>query len=240
MEKPDITKLSLNDRQDEQEEDVEDLFASPESGATTSKHTPTSQQSSAHKKQQSRQVQDDRDARLRAELEKVREVNKVIEGVTASLQKAQANMSTVNQTVQNASTLLATWTRILSQTEHNQRLILNPTWGGATQDLEEIENEEVRRRQEEERRAREEERRREEAVRKAEDEERRRIAAANVPGGRGAKSRGVRGTTSSTRGYTSVGGQTGRGRGTTSSTRGSGGSGIARSSSVRGRGRGLG
>ncbi|KAI6796600.1 hypothetical protein KC367_g6559 [Hortaea werneckii] len=136
------------------EDDTEDLFASPStSGANTQKHTPTSNASSAHKQSQprTRSQSETRDARLHAELERVREVNRVIEGVTSSLEKARANMGTVQRTVENASTLLATWTRILSQTEHNQRLILNPQWQGATQDVEDIESEELRRQQESER-----------------------------------------------------------------------------------------
>ena len=232
---PDMDKLSLED-------DPEDLFASPESGATTQKHTPSSNTSSAqkqHKRTGSRHVAEEaREAQLRAELERVREVNRVIEGVTASLTKAKDSMSTVNQTVNSASTLLATWTRILSQTEHNQRLILNPNWHGASQDLEDAENDDLRRQQEAERRAGEEQRRREEVQRRAEEEERRRLNA-TPSGGRGSgKSRGTRGSSGSMRGgYVGVGGQTGRGRGTTGGTRG--GSGIGRgASSTRGRGRG--
>ncbi|RMY85451.1 hypothetical protein D0861_06436 [Hortaea werneckii] len=159
------------------EDDTEDLFASPStSGANTQKHTPTSNASSAHKQSQPRthSQSETRDARLHAELERVREVNRVIEGVTSSLEKARANMGTVQRTVENASTLLATWTRILSQTEHNQRLILNPQWQGATQDVEDIESEELRRQQESERKVMEEQRRKEEAQRRAEEEERRR------------------------------------------------------------------
>ncbi|KAI6865737.1 hypothetical protein KC318_g13484 [Hortaea werneckii] len=147
------------------EDDTEDLFASPStSGANTQKHTPTSNASSAHKQsqQRTRSQSETRDARLHAELERVREVNRVIEGVTSSLEKARANMGTVQRTVENASTLLATWTRILSQTEHNQRLILNPQWQGATQDVEDIESEELRRQQESERKVMEEQRRKEE------------------------------------------------------------------------------
>lgn len=253
MDKPTPTsqmgKLSLED------EDVEDLFASPESGATTQKHTPNSQVSSAHKHarsdsrpaQQAADARDARDARLRAELERVREVNKAIENVTASLTKAKDNMATVNQTVQNASTLLATWTRILSQTEHNQRLILNPAWQGASRDLEEMEQEDARRQQEVERRAAEEQRRRDEVARKAEEEERRKAAAAAAPARSGSMSSrgrargssgvsGVRGTRASTRGY--AGAQTSRGD-TAGSSRGST-TGIGRTTSTRGRGRGVG
>jgi hypothetical protein len=228
---PDIGRLNLAEPHDE------DLFASPESGATTQKHTPTSNASSAQK-QRARSHSEAREARLKAELERVRQVNRVIEGVTASLEKAKANMGTVQRTVENASTLLGTWTRILSQTEHSQRLILNPNWHGATQDLEDMEGEEVRRQEEAERRAAEEVRRREEAMRRAEEEERRKMAAASS-GSRGTRTRGVRGSASSSKGYVGVGGQPGRGRGTTGSTRGTG-SGIGRAPSMRGRGRGLG
>lgn len=240
---PDGGKLEFDD------EDMEDLFASPESGATTQKHTPSSQTSSAQRlhsrsDSRSRQLEKDmRDARLRAELDRIREVNRVIESVTASLTKAKENMETVDRTVNNASALLATWTRILSQTEHNQRLILNPNWQGAAQDIEDIENEDLRRQHDAERRAAEEQRRREEVQRRAEEEERRKAAAATVPGTRGSgKVRGLRGANSSTRGHVGVGGQPGRGRGTavgtSSSTRG--GSSIGRAGSTRGRGRGLG
>lgn len=240
---PQMRNLSLADTDDA---DVEDLFASPESGATTQKHTPTSQASSAqkhHARNTSHSAAEARDARLRAELARVREVNAVIENVCASLTKAKDNMATVNQTVSNASTLLATWTRILAQTEHNQRLILNPAWQGASRDLEEMEGEEVRRQQEVERRAEEERRRREEVARKAEEEERRRAAAAAAPEkrgstrGRGTGSRGgngvsgVRGTRASSLRGTGRGGVT---RGTT------GGSGVGSTPSTRGRGRGVG
>ncbi|KAK1035168.1 hypothetical protein LTR33_016505 [Friedmanniomyces endolithicus] len=226
---PDMNHLSIDDDPDE------NVFASPESGATTQKQTPTSTASSARKEQQRLRAQPEaREAQLRAELERVQEVSRVIEGVTASLEKATANMGTVQRTVESASTLLGTWTRILSQTEHNQRLILNPNWQGATQDLEDAENEDLRKHQDAERRVLEEQRRKEEAQRKAEEEERRR-AVATPTGGRGTKTRGTRGTSSTGRGYTGVGGQVGRGRGTT----GAMGSGVGRGS-TSGRGGGLG
>ncbi|GAB7363049.1 hypothetical protein MBLNU230_g3342t1 [Neophaeotheca triangularis] len=225
---PDLGKLSLED-------DTEDLFSSP---ATTQKHTPqtTSTSNPNHKVQSQQNDTTTREARLRAELERVKEVNKTIEGVTASLTKAKDNMGTVHQAVDNASTLLATWTRILSQTEHNQRLILNPNWQGATQDVEDVENEELRKQQESERRTREEERRREEAARRADEEERRKAVEGPKTGTR-ARGRGTR--AGSTAGRLGASG-TMRGRSTpTSSARGSG---IGRGTSVgtRGRGRGLG
>jgi len=235
---PDIARLCLQD------DDEEDLFASPESGATTQKHTPnntsnnSTSTSKAARAENRHDADEARDVRLQAELERVREVNKVIEGVNASLEKAKANMGTVHQTVNNASTLLATWTRILGQTEHNQRLILNPQWQGATQDMEEMENEEIRRQAEAERRLVEEQRRREEVQRKADEDERKRAAAAAAPARGVNRARSTRGVPSSstTSRYTAAGSVAGRGRGTTPAARGSG---IGRGSSVtRGRGRG--
>ncbi|EUC37882.1 hypothetical protein COCCADRAFT_84522 [Bipolaris zeicola 26-R-13] len=179
-----------------------------------------------------------REEALRRELESIRNVNKVIEGVIESLQKAKDNMATVARTVQNASTLLQTWTRILSQTEHNQRLILNPQWQGASQDLVDIEEEQAHRQQAAQRRAAEEQARREAAARKIE-EDRQRAEAAAKAGTRGRGRGRPRGaSTSSTGNYVGVGGQGGRGISRSDSTRGRAGSGIGRG--LRGRGRGLG
>ncbi|EGX92667.1 DASH complex, subunit Duo1 [Cordyceps militaris CM01] len=123
----------------------------------------------------------DRDALLRKELEGVRNVNEAIEGLIGTLERAGGNMDVVTQTVNNASTLLNTWTRILSQTEHNQRLILDPRWKGTTEDLVEQEAEALQRQQEAERKAREEEQRREELRRRREEAETKRSLA---PGSR--------------------------------------------------------
>ncbi|KAM0445766.1 hypothetical protein ACHAQK_001981 [Fusarium lateritium] len=103
-------------------------------------------------------------------------------------------MNTVLSTVNNASVLLNTWTRILSQTEHNQRLLLDPGWKGATEDIAEQEAEAIQRQQAAERRAAEEEQRREQLRQRREEEEQRRLTTtAPARGTRGA--RGVRGTT---------------------------------------------
>jgi len=124
---------------------------------------------------------------------------------------------------------------MLSQTEHNQRLILNPNWQGASQDLADIENDAVMRAQAAERRAAEEERRREDARRRAEDEERERQAGTGtVRGARGrGRGRGIGRGLSGT-GYTAGGSRIG-----TSQT-GRGGPVIGRGTgSVRGRARGV-
>jgi hypothetical protein len=207
-----------------------------------------------------------REAALKQELENVRKINQVVEGVVESLEKAKSNMDvsavnrsigqlvnwsilysrktnswnqTVSRTVNSASTLLQSWTRILSQTEHNQRLILNPQWRGATNDLAEIENDVLRRQQEAIRRHAEDEQRREAASRKAQEEERKRAATA-ARGSRGARV-GSRVTarpgsaasgSASTAGYGRVGGPGTRGasRGTRSSST------PGRSRGTRGRG----
>ncbi|GAM84087.1 hypothetical protein ANO11243_020790 [Dothideomycetidae sp. 11243] len=143
-----------------------------------------------------------RDDALRRELEKVRGVNKVVERVIESLEKSRSNMNTVHTSVRSASTLLDTWTKILSQTEHNQRLLLNPEWKGATQDVEDQENESVLRQQAAERRAAEEEMRREAAARAAEEDERKRAASSSTT--RGTRARG-RGVATSTRGASARG-----------------------------------
>lgn len=92
-----MENLSLSDSQDD-----DDMFAiSPEKSATSKPNnyqtpkTPATSSTSAGK--QARTEADDaqsdsRDAALRAELESVRRINAVVEGVTASLEKARSNM----------------------------------------------------------------------------------------------------------------------------------------------------
>lgn len=121
--------------------------------------------------------------------------------------------------------------RILSQTEHNQRLVLNPSWRGATQDLSDMENERLQRRQEKERKLVEEVQKREVTMRKAAEAEKRRDEIATGRNSRGSTSKG-RGI-----GHAATGGQSVRGirrGGSTLSGRAS--SGIGRGFSGRSRG----
>lgn len=181
--------------------DAEDLFASPSAKAasrgtaperpktpkTPTPPQPQPQQSSSFNASTSAES---REAALRRELEGVRQINELIEGVVSTLDRAKGNMGTVSQTVNTASTLLNTWTRILSQTEHSQRLILNPTWKGATADMADLENEAAHKQAAAERRAAEEQARRNEVARRREDEERQREAAATRGTARGRTTRG--------------------------------------------------
>jgi uncharacterized membrane protein YgcG len=150
-------------------------------------------------------------------------------------------IQTVSRTVTSASTLLNTWIRILSQTEHNQRLILNPNWRGASADVADMENELVLKAQAAERRAAEEERRREEARRRAEDEERQRQAGTAVRGARGTRGRGRgtgRGSSLSGSGYVAGGGSSSLSGGSRGSQTGRTGTSIGRGlGGTRGRGR---
>ena len=206
-----LDSLSLSDTE---LDDTENLFASPSVPSIKPKPAEKTQalhtQSPAHPPDSEEDTLAAHEASLRRELSSLRTMNQVVSGVVESLEKAKGNMETVSATVTNASTLLTTWTRILSQTEHNQRLILNPNWQGASQDIADGENEETLRWQEKER-MREEEIRKEEArEREREEEERRRMTEGTTKGPRG-RGRGVgrgvgRGASS---GYVGVGGQGG-------------------------------
>lgn len=239
-------KLDISDTE-------EDLFASPSNPPRQHQRSHSnskSQPQDNHSGDSQYDAEAQRNSALTKELEQLRQTNTVIEDLISSLSVAKSNMSTVSTTVTSASSLLNTWTRILSQTEHNQRLILDPSWKGASQDLVDAENEVILRKQAAERRAAEEARRREEARIKAENEERARQAGTATRGvgrGRGrsrVQSSGYGRITPGASGgsnYVGVGGQGGLqrsrsqiGRGTSSSTRGGVGS-----SSTRGTGRGL-
>lgn len=245
MSTPNIDDLNLSDS------DTDALFDSPDTKRKKqqAKEQTTTINGTTIRSSESRySTEEARETSLRAELDSIRNINKVVEDVVASLEKAKANMHTVNNTINHSQTLLQTWTRILSATEHNQRLILNPNWHGATQDLADMENEELQRQAAAERRLAEEQAKREAAVRKAEEDERRRAVAVQT-GGRGLRgssgygrvrgkvstsstsSRTGAGANSSTSGYVGVGGQGGRGstRGSTSGRIASGiGRGVAR------------
>ncbi|KAI9368906.1 DASH complex subunit Duo1-domain-containing protein [Aspergillus egyptiacus] len=180
-----MDRLQLSD------EDADELWDSPSKPAKKRTSPATVKQESSPPPQSDRDEdtifdrQEAREAALRHELQTVRNINQVIESLLGSLDRAKGNMETVSRTVDSASTLLNTWTRILSQTEHNQRLILNPNWHGASQDVADMENEEILRQQAAERRERELQQQREAAARKAEEEERKRAASTTTRSTRG-------------------------------------------------------
>lgn len=239
---PNLDTLSLSDTEPD---DTEDLFASPSVPSKKPKATQKPEPSQTQPPEAPPESEEDalaaHEASLRRELSSLRSMNQVISGVVESLEKAKSNMETVSATVSNASTLLKTYTRILSQTEHNQRLILNPQWQGASQDIADGENEEVLRRQEKERREAEEIRRAEAREREKEEEEQRRMTEGATIKGPRARGRGLgRGPSrAGGGGYVGVGGQGGRGtaRGGGTGTTPGRDTGIGRGTS-RGRARG--
>lgn len=89
MATPDLRKLDLSDT-----EDTEDLFASPSRATSkaTSKPGVLDTPSAQHPSEARYDAEQARDAALRRELEGVRSINEVIEGVVGSLEKAKGNM----------------------------------------------------------------------------------------------------------------------------------------------------
>ncbi|KAL3469533.1 DASH complex subunit Duo1-domain-containing protein [Aspergillus californicus] len=211
-----MDRLQLSDS------DTENLWDSPSRRAK--KRSPTVKQESSPPPRSDRDEdtlfdrQNAREAILRNELQNVRSINQVLENLLGSLDRAKGNMETVSRTVNSASTLLNTWTRVLSQTEHNQRVILNPDWQGASQDAVDIENEEFLRQQAVERRERELQQQREAAVRRAEEEERRRGASTTTRTTRGVNRGRVRSGLGRTPSVSYSGTSTSRTRPTSTST----------------------
>lgn len=211
---PNLDSLSLSDIE---ADDTEDLFASPSVPSKKPRVAGRPETSQIQPPAAPPETEEDalalHEASLRRELSSLRSMNQVVSGVVESLEKAKTNMETVSATVSNASTLLKTYTRILSQTEHNQRLILNPQWQGASQDIADGENEEVLRRQEKERRGAEELRRAEAREREKEEEERRRMTEGGTTKGPRSRGSGLgRGPSrAGSSGYVGVGGHGGRG-----------------------------
>ncbi|KAI4208318.1 MAG: hypothetical protein LQ348_000242 [Seirophora lacunosa] len=167
------------------DDNTQALFASPSRQGPSKPSKPSAQQTTHQQPRMlddHREVNDERvrDSALRKELARIRNINRVIEGAIDGLERAAGNVHTVSRTVNDASVLLNTWTRILSQTEHNQRLILDPSWGGASQDVADMEKERLTKQQEKDRQELEEAQRREARARKAEEDEQKRAENVEV------------------------------------------------------------
>ncbi|KAL8716342.1 MAG: hypothetical protein Q9220_000247 [cf. Caloplaca sp. 1 TL-2023] len=185
---PKVEDLSLSD------DDTDALFASPsrpdpKSRSKSSKaHTQEVRQKRPNNTEKEESGSEEaREAVLRKELAGLRNINHVVESAVDSLEKAQGDVNVVLRTVHDASALLNTWTRILSQTEHNQRLIMDPSWRGATQDMADLEHESLFKQREQERQELEEAQRREARARKAEEDERKKLEHAAMKTPRGAR-----------------------------------------------------
>ncbi|KAL1408439.1 hypothetical protein Q8F55_005251 [Vanrija albida] len=140
-----------------------------------------------------------RDERLRASLAELRAMNGVFDGFLTSLENAKAHNERLATRVNETRTLLDTYVRLVGQTHHTQRLLLNPKWTGAAGDAAALAAAEAARIAAAEEAARVAEEERAAAQRRAEEEEEaaRRAEAAKAasrgaPRGRGiARGRGV-------------------------------------------------
>ena len=90
MSTPDVGKLDLSDS------DTEDLFASPSKVSKTAQKSNTKSSEGNAPAQRNGESKYDaeqaREASLKKELESVRSINEVIEGVVSSLESAKGNM----------------------------------------------------------------------------------------------------------------------------------------------------
>lgn len=115
---------------------------------------------------------EERQQTLEAELEQVRQVNDVMDGVNEAIEKSESDLDVVLNTVQNTDKLLDMWVKILSQTEHTQKLLSDPNWQGLTRDDElQAEREAALARKEEQERLEKERRQQQEAVRRKREED---------------------------------------------------------------------
>ena len=90
-------------------------------------------------------------------------MNTTLTNLHTTLSVSKGNLKTLQTTISSSAVLLETWTRILSQAEHNARLIADPNWEGSSEDAILAEREEAERnakaeREREEREQRERER----------------------------------------------------------------------------------
>lgn len=94
MSTPDVGKLDLSDS------DTEDLFASPSKASKQSQKSNSKSDAPTSRNVESKyDAEQAREASLRRELESVRSINEVIEGVVSSLEVAKGNMD-VSQSIE--------------------------------------------------------------------------------------------------------------------------------------------
>ncbi|KAF9437781.1 hypothetical protein BGZ76_011167 [Entomortierella beljakovae] len=81
---------------------------------------------------------------IQTELDQTRRLIKVFEVIDSSMTEARDKLKTFYKTADETNTLLDMWVRVLSQTEHTQKLLQDPAWEGQT--LEEIRDKEYQER----------------------------------------------------------------------------------------------
>ncbi|KAF9119549.1 hypothetical protein BGW39_000230, partial [Mortierella sp. 14UC] len=69
---------------------------------------------------------------LLTELEETRRLVKTFDAIDTSMAEARDKLKTFYKTADETNTLLDMWIRVLSQTEHTQKLLQDPAWEGQT------------------------------------------------------------------------------------------------------------
>ncbi|KAI1295318.1 hypothetical protein EDD11_007867 [Mortierella claussenii] len=76
---------------------------------------------------------------IQSELEETRRLVKAFDAIDASMTETRDKLKTFYKTADETNTLLDMWIRVLSQTEHTQKLLQDPAWEGQYMESE-IEN----------------------------------------------------------------------------------------------------
>lgn len=74
--------------------------------------------------------------RLEVELHTVQMYNQLIEGIVSTIGHAEHNVESMLEATRRADALLNAWVKILSYTEHAQKLLHDPQWQGISKDNE--------------------------------------------------------------------------------------------------------
>ncbi|KAJ2159507.1 hypothetical protein GGF46_002963 [Coemansia sp. RSA 552] len=117
------------------------------------------------------------------ELEELRRVRRALGKMNQGIENVQDQMKYFNSNLGQTTQLLDIWVRILSQTAHNQRFVLDEEWQGGRMDrakLEDLVQRDIQRQAEAERQAQEQEARREREQAEARERERQRAEHATA------------------------------------------------------------
>lgn len=74
--------------------------------------------------------------RLEVELHTVQMYNQLIEGIISTLGHAEQNVESMLEATRRADALLDAWVKVISYTEHAQKLLHDPQWQGISKDNE--------------------------------------------------------------------------------------------------------
>ncbi|KAJ2300045.1 hypothetical protein IWW54_006394 [Coemansia sp. RSA 2705] len=116
-----------------------------------------------------------------AELEELRRVRRALSKMNQGIENVQQQIKYFNSNVSQTTQLLDIWVRVLSQTMHNQRFLLNEDWQGSSMDAAKLDGliqRDIQRQEAVERQAREAELKREQELAEAREREKQRAELA--------------------------------------------------------------